>query len=265
MRTRLPLPFLLPLLLLLLVAPGCQEQGQTEIARGNILASRGQVDEAAAAYRAAADRAPRDATPRLLLGNLLADHGRADEARAAFEDALRVDPKALEAKLGLARLHVARGEIDPAIALLSEVIDADQGNLYALLSRAQLSLRRGGPTDVERALQDTARAMMVDERNASVLYTRGLAFLAAGKPDEASEAFRLLGKAHPRSPLSSYGLAKVAASRGDLDGALAALKESREKAGGMGPTAWKPEEVRQDPSFVRLREHPQFSAVVDGP
>lgn len=260
MRPRAPL-----LCLLLTLSLSCQDQGQTEIARGNILASRGRHDEAAAAYRAAAERSPRDPAPRLLLGNLEADRGRTADARAAFEDALRVDPGAVEARLGLARLHVAQGEVDPAIAQLSQVIDAQKNNLYALLSRAQLSLRRGGDAGVEQALQDTARAMMVDERNASVLYTRGLAFLAAGKPGEAEEAFRLLAGAHPRSPLSSYGLAKVAAARGEVDRALAALTEARQKAGALGEAAWKREEVRQDPSFAALREDPRFKAAVEGP
>src|SRR5437870_5298441 len=76
-----------------------------------------------------------------------------------------------------------------------------RGNLFARLSRAQLELKRGKATDAEAALQDTAQAMLVDQKNPSVLYTRGLAFLAAGQPDPAGEAFQLLEKAHPRSPL----------------------------------------------------------------
>src|SRR6478609_4312160 len=90
---------------------GCQEPGTAEIARGNVLASRGQKEEAVAAYKAAVTAAPKSARPLELLGHLLTDLGRNAEARAAYQQAIQVQPAdALEARLGLARLDDTEGK-----------------------------------------------------------------------------------------------------------------------------------------------------------
>src|SRR5262245_41410559 len=79
---------------------GCQEPGTAEIARGNVLASRGQYDEAIASYRAAAAAAPKSARPLELLGHLLADRGRGAESRQAYQQAIQLQPAdSLEARL----------------------------------------------------------------------------------------------------------------------------------------------------------------------
>ena len=240
---------------------GCPEPGTTEIARGNVLASRGRHEEAIAAYRAASAAAPRSARPLELLGHVLFDRGRNAEARAAYQQALQVQPaEALEARLGLARLDAAEGKLDDAIAGLGEVLQGQRGNLFALLSRAQLEVKRGRPGDAEAALQDTAQAMLVDQKNAAVLYTRGLAFLAAGQPAEAGEAFRLLQQAHPRSPLWAYGQARVAMARGDRQGALDLLRQARERA--APESGFSAGEVRKDPAFAALADDPAFAAAL---
>lgn len=247
-----------------LALAGCQEPGATEVARGNVLASRGQYDEAVAAYRAAAAAAPRSARPLELLGHLLQDRGRGAEARAAYQHAVQLEPEqALEARLGLAKLDASEGKLDDAIRRLGEVLQRQKGNLFALLSKAQLELKRAGPKDAEAALEDTAQAMAIDQKNAPVLYTRGLAFLAAGQPEQAAEAFQLLQQAHPSSPLWAYGLAKVAAARADRQGVLDRLKEAKDRAAPQ--SGWSLDEVKKDPAFAALREDPAFSAVVGGP
>ncbi|HEY8210333.1 MAG TPA: tetratricopeptide repeat protein [Myxococcaceae bacterium] len=244
-----------------LILAGCQEPGTAEIARGNVLASRGQYDEAIASYRAAATAAPKSARPLELLGHLLMDRGRNAEARAAYQQAIQVQPKdSLEARLGLAKLDATEGKLDDAIGGLQAVLEQQPGSLYALLSRAQLELKRARPGDVEQALQDTALAMKVDQKNASVLYTRGLAFLAAGQPDLAAEAFRLLEKAHPKSPLWAYGLAKVAMAKGDRPVALDLLRQARERA--APESGWSAAEVRKDPAFAPLKDDPAFAAAL---
>ena len=247
-----------------LILGGCQEPGDTEMARGNVLASRGQHEEAIAAYRAAAAASPASARPLELLGHVLQDRGRAAEARDAYRRAIELSPEgAVEARLGLAKLEASEGRLDGAIAQLTAVLEAEKNNLFALLSRAQLHLRRGGREGAEAAIQDTARAMLIDRRNAVVLYTRGQAFLAAGAPDQAAEAFRLLQEARPSSPLWAYGLAKVAMARGDRASALDGLRKARERASpGSG---YSTSEVRKDPAFAALRDDPDFAAAVGEP
>jgi len=173
----------------LAVWAACTQPGQTEIARGNVLATRKDFEGALQAYRAAAEAAPNRAHPRELLGHLLFDSGRRAEARAAYQDALRVEPEAaLEARLGLARLDAEAREFDRALERLNEVLEKQPNNLYALLSRASLELRAGGAEAAQRAISDTAKAMAIDQKSSAVLFLRGSSFLAAGSLAEAEAA-----------------------------------------------------------------------------
>jgi tetratricopeptide (TPR) repeat protein len=243
----------------------CTQPGQTEIARGNMLASRKDFDGALAAYRAAARAAPGKAHPRELSGHLLFDLGRWSEARAAYEDALRVEPDAaLEGRIGLARLDAEEHDLDRAVERLSQVLEQQPNNLYALLSRASVELRRGGAQDPERAIADTARAMAIDQKGGAVLFVRGSSFLAAKRFDEAEAAFRLLERAHPNAPLAWYGYARVASARGDKATALRQLRIAREKARD-GSDEWNGGAVLRDPALESLLGDPEFAAAVGAP
>ena len=163
----------------LLVVAGCSEPGQTEIARGNVLASQKRYDEALAAYRAAGVAQPKSARPRELAGHLLFDLRRYGEARRAYEEAVALEPNnALEGKIGLARLDAEEQRLDDAMARLDAILEKYPQNLYALLSRATVALRRGHPGDLETAISNTAKAMAIDSKSAAVLYTRSSAFMA---------------------------------------------------------------------------------------
>src|SRR5260370_22685191 len=96
--------------LCLFLSGACVEPGQTEIARGNVLASQKKFEEALAAYRRAAEAAPHKARPRELLGHLLFDLGPSADARAAYAAALKLEPgNALEPQIGPARLDSEAG------------------------------------------------------------------------------------------------------------------------------------------------------------
>jgi tetratricopeptide (TPR) repeat protein len=250
----------IPLLLLLssLALVACSEAGQTEIARGNVLASQRKFDEAIEAYRAAAKASPNKARPRELLGHVLFDQKRIAEARAAYEDARAVEPEAaLEAEIGLARLEAEEGKLDAAIEHLARVIERQPGNVYARLSRANLAMRRGAEKDAELAIEDTAAAMKVDSDNPSVLYTRGCAFIAARDLPKATETFELLAKAHPASPLPYYGRARVAGAGQARADVILNLREakSRSKA---APGSWDVAQIRDDPAFRFMQDDPDF-------
>lgn len=241
---------------------GCAEPGQTEIARGNVLAARKQFEAALSAYRAAARTAPHKARPRELIGHLLFDLGRTSEARAAYEEAVKVEPKgALEARIGLARLDAEDHNLDGALKRLQEVLAEQPNNLYALLSRANVAIRRGGPQDAELAIADTAKAMLIAPKSPAVLYTRGASFIASGRLTEAEDSFRLLEQAHPDSPLAWYGRARVAAVQRDRERILSNLREARAKAA-RGSDGWNPRQILSDPEFRFVKDDPQFVSIV---
>jgi tetratricopeptide (TPR) repeat protein len=240
----------------------CNESGQVEIARGNALASRNDLDGALRAYEAAAKAAPKRARPHELIGHVFFDQRRFDEAEKAYRDAIAIDPDgALEARIGLARVEAEQGKIDPSIEQLNAILAKRPKNLYALLSRANLLIRRGRPGDTEQAIVDTATAMAIDASNSSVLYTRGNAFLAAGQLDKAEEAFRLLAGAHPNSALSAYGEARLASARKNRGIVLERLREAKKKASAVAG-AWHPNEVRTDSAFQWLKDDPEFVSLI---
>jgi tetratricopeptide (TPR) repeat protein len=240
---------------------GCSQPGETDIARGNVLASRGALAEAASAYLAASRAAPNRARPSELLGHVLFDQGRFQESRLAYEEALRRSDTSLEARIGLARLDAEEGKLDAAIERLSQLLAQQPDNLFARLSRANLAIKRATPQDLETAIQDTAFAMQIDARNPSVLYGRGQAFLASKQLEEASASFELLAQAHPQSALGPYAQARLAAVRGDKAKAILSLKEARSRSSGT----WKPDEVLRDPLFAPLKDDPEFLAAIQVP
>jgi len=205
---------------------------------------------------------------------VLFDLHRFPEALAAYQDAERAEPQAaLEARIGRARIDAEEGRLDDAFAALGEVLTRNPDNLYALLSRANVAIRRSHPGDAELAVQDTALAMRIDKKNASALYTRGCAFIAAKEGDpgwqsKADEAFGLLEREHPGSPLAAYGRARAAAARAtpDKPAVLANLREARQRAerGGELNGGWKAQEVKADPAFHALKDDSDFAAVVGG-
>ena len=113
-------------------------------------------------------------------------------------------------------------------------------------------------------IDDTAHAMKIDASNTAVLYTRGCAFIAMRELDQAISAFELLAKSHPKSPLSAYGRARVAASRQDRAEVLRFLRESRALAKEV-PGAWNPEEIQADAAFAFLKDDPGFRAELKPP
>jgi protein O-mannosyl-transferase len=79
---------------------------------------RGRLQEAVAAVRAAAERAPREATVRDYLGQMLVALGRDDEAVAEFEAAIAAEPRVAQYYINLAVLSLRKGRTERARTLL---------------------------------------------------------------------------------------------------------------------------------------------------
>jgi tetratricopeptide (TPR) repeat protein len=244
---------------------GCFETGQTEIARGNLLASQRKLDLAAEAYRSAARSLPSEARPLELLGHLLFDQRKWPEARVAYAEALQRQPTgAVEAEIGLARLDTEQAQLTPAFQRLDRVLAQHPNNLYARLSRANLAMRRASEGDAQRAIEDTARALEIAPANPTVLYTRGCAFLAARQIASAQASFAELSRSSPSSPLPFYGMARVAAALNTRADVLLHLGETKVRARST-PGAWISSEVRADPAFQFLKDDPEFLQALSQP
>jgi len=91
-----------------------RETGGLEDARA--LASRGDIDGAVAAYRAAIESSPNDVALRLELARLLDRENRLADARAAYREVADVSPGNVEASRALARLEQEGTVVDASVA-----------------------------------------------------------------------------------------------------------------------------------------------------
>jgi Tfp pilus assembly protein PilF len=165
---------------------------------------RGQLAEAEAAYRTAAQLDPRHLPARLELGRIYGSTGRPDQSLAEAEAVLRVDPRNVEAwhLSGMARL--AKGDAAKAQEDFKKALDINPRFGPAANNLAWLYSERGGNAEEALRLAQVAKEVAPDDPYVSdtlgwVLYKRGvyqralnlLKESAAKLPDSASVQFHL--------------------------------------------------------------------------
>jgi Flp pilus assembly protein TadD len=165
------------------------EDARAWTAMGDARRLRGQLDEARAAYRKAAELAPEDPAPHIGLGRLEAAARRDAQAVAALRQAYRRDPE------------------DPVIQFeLAEALPAGDEQRTALLEKAVA----GRPSWPE------AWAALGD------------ALFRDARPSEAENAYRkAIAEGDELAPAHA-GLGRALAAQDDLDGAEAALRRALE-------------------------------------
>ncbi len=72
---------------------------------GNVLYSRGDLDEAITQYRLAVGMSPTSAMAQISLGDALMSQGKLDEAAAHYRQALRINPDSSTAREKLDRIR----------------------------------------------------------------------------------------------------------------------------------------------------------------
>ncbi|MHB1847140.1 MAG: tetratricopeptide repeat protein [Deltaproteobacteria bacterium] len=238
-----------------LALPACHEQGQTHLARGNVLQNQGKVAEAIVEYQAAAQADPAISAPWLRMGDLYYGEGQREPAKAAYRQATARNPAQIEAWIGIARIESDEGHDREARASLGRALAVRPKNLYSRLSRAELALRDGDPTS---ALEDAKVADELDDKDPQVLFVYGSAMAGAGDEAGAKAAFDRIASLDPKSPLAAYGLAKLELAKGDKLAAVEALR----RALALAPA--QRTELSQDPALAALRGDPSFDALVGG-
>ena len=103
--------------------PRCQTTLDAHNNLGNVLAGRGQVDEAIAHYQKALEIKPDYAEAHNNLGNALAGRGQVDEAIAHYQKALEIKPDYADAHNNLGNALAGRGQVDEAIAHYQKALE----------------------------------------------------------------------------------------------------------------------------------------------
>lgn len=167
--------------------PTPAERAETEYRRALQAYRMGNLDQAAAGYRAALADYPEHAAARQTLAAMLIDGKRYDEAEELLSKGTELAAVRLASILALARLKVERNQAPAALELLQKNAafgerSADyQGFAGALLNRAGRSAEA-----VERYLAATRLAPNEGRWWAGL----GIALDAAGRPADARDAYQ---------------------------------------------------------------------------
>ncbi|MBI3426121.1 MAG: tetratricopeptide repeat protein [Acidobacteria bacterium] len=142
------------------------------------LQQQGQLDEAAAAYRALLKRKPDYAEAHANLGVVLARLGQYQEAIHAYEAAYKLAPQLTPILLNLGIAHYRAGQFAAACAVLPKFLEK-QPNSWQARQLYGLSLAALGRE--EEALTQLEPTLDAAPPDAAVLYTAGLAYLRLGR------------------------------------------------------------------------------------
>ena len=185
---------------------------------------------------------------------LLSHLGRHEEAITAIRHARRLDPHALVLGAEECCVLVNAGRPDDALRAVEQVHEMDPDYPIAHNSRARALLAMGRYEDAHAA---AGRGLVRGGSVPSIRVTRGVAAARAGRLDEARAILADLETAGHAVYISNVQLARLHASLGEQDRAIARLEE--------GFAARNPEmtELRCDPEWRVLRGHPGFAAITD--
>ena len=152
--------------------------------------------------------------------------GRLADAEARFRDALRAAPNQTGARLGYAWLLTAQGRFDDALTELDAAASYDPLSLNVLLNRAYV-LAIARRHDEARLLFETC----VRGAGLSLFAATAAASneLWAGELDRAEAQYQKLAASHRHEAIVGYGLAAVAACRGNTRSARALAAQARKR------------------------------------
>lgn len=165
--------------------PAAQAQGQPQTP---------PLDESrAAALKAAAERAPKDAATRVQLGNLYFDHDRFREAATWYEDALKIDPRNVDVSTDLGIAYYYMNQPDVALAQFDRSLAIEPSHTKTLLNvgivRAFAKRDLEGATKAWQRVVDLAPSSPEADRARQALET-----IRGAHPDAGA------GQARPQGP-----------------------------------------------------------------
>ena len=179
---------------------------------GQILAERGQIDEAIAHYQRAVEIKPNYAEAHLNLGALLAGRGELDAATDHYHKALEFKPDFADAHTNLGNVLARRGQVDEAVAEYRRALDIDPDFVLAHNNFGSLLARRGHR---DEAITHFRRAVEIEPENADAHYNLGNALACRGEFDEALAEYEKALEIQPKKAAALNDLAWIRATHFD--------------------------------------------------
>lgn len=232
----------------------CTDAATRKIDEGNRLAKQGKLDDAAKSFESAA-KLGQPVRAEVLLGNVRWAQGRRADARAAYASALDAGPAEADALVGYAKSQLADGDAKGAVQTATEVLTQTPNRADARLVRA--AARLAAQQDLDGALEDADAALTTARpaADSDALYVKGCVLIALKRYSDAQAAFSTLEQHHPRSPLSAYGQARLAAAQNHKTDLKAYLFDAKSELG----EGFNPARVALDPAFDFVREDPDLA------
>jgi tetratricopeptide (TPR) repeat protein len=217
-------------------------------------------DDARDASLRALELAPGLAVAHVARAQVLASDGQVPEAAAAFEHAITLDARLFDAHYYYARFLVTQGDHARAVRHY-EIAFALRPDDYLPITMAiqeyqALGDRAGEQGAIERAWVAIERRLAIDPDD-SAAYDHGSGVLAMlGRKDESRRFIERAVALRPDDPQTHYNAACTAMLSGDHETALDLLE--RAVALGWSNTRW----LMNDNDLVPLHDHPRFKQIV---
>jgi tetratricopeptide (TPR) repeat protein len=235
-------------------ASGCVDATTEHRVRANAYLRGGDAAQALAECDRGLERAPNDSALLILRGKALFELERYGEARTAYLAALAAAGPAEErglgeAQLGLAMVALRQEDWNEARVRFAILVELHPADADARLNLARVCLQQ---QDMACALEHGSEAGHLRGNDEAVLFTLGRIYLSAKKLDEAEKTFAHICEVVAEASSCPYGLALVAAQRGDNARALSKLREAIERK------LPHPDKLKDDPFLAPLRDEAAF-------
>lgn len=228
---------------------------------GGVYYQIGQYDKALAAYRKVVELEPNNAWGHLNIGAMLLGQGKYEEAIPAFQKALAIKPSwDAYSNLGTAYFFLRR--YGDAVSTFEKAV-ALSPNRYLLVGNLADAYRWSGEKDkanrtYDRAIELAFKELKVNPRNADALASLALYYAKKGDTSEALNFIRRARALDPDNVEYAYHETVVKSLAGDMEGALASLKNALSRG-------YPLEAVQEDPELNALRKLPAYAQLTKGP
>jgi len=185
------------------------QQAATLIEQAHVQAAAGRFADAIADYREALRISPRNLNAEIGLAQAFRGVHNQDAAKQTLEQARREHPKSAAPLVTLGDLDLELQTYDAAIAHLTAALTLEPANLDARNRLAIAYKAKGGTADLAAALEQIAKILARDPKNALALYTRAQIYADQNRDSLALPDAEKVVELQPENPRGRTLLAKI--------------------------------------------------------